>query len=590
MSADQLKYPEKMKPTALSSSKLLPVSLALTCVSLSSWSIAQEAPNAGTLQNQLELQLQRESKAPLIQPSKPEKVPEKKQGQQITLKQFRFEGNTLFSNSQLEEVVKPWIGKSVYLTELQDAAATVQEFYAASGRIAQATLPPQEIKDGVVIIKILEGKMGSVIVEPANTSDNANFRFSPDRAKSFITRSLDGEAFINTQRIERSMLLLNEVPGVAATGSFEAGNDSGFSNFKVRVSDTPFFTGQAALSNYGSTSTGTVQAIANLSLNNLSGIGDQIYINAIQSQGSYYAVGNYMLPVGTDGWSVGLQSSYLNYETLPKWSSVETAGSATTFQANSTYALERSQTNNSTVKLSIESRSYNNVQANPLTTLSNYRLTASGASISGNGAMSDGSVFNYSTGLIVGHLDIRDLTQSQQDQSGPGTAGSYSKLTFNLSFAKDLSFLPGTTWTNSVYGQLANKNLNSSEQIYMGGAYGVRAYPTSQGGGSQGAIFSTELMQRLNQNWQVGVFGDIGFVQQYVDLYSNWQGLTNANNSYQLSDVGISAKYFNNGAVLSTSLAFRVGDNPLYNSSGQQLNVDNSYKAIQAWVRASIPF
>ena len=313
-------------------------------------------------------------------------------------------------------------------------------------------------------------------------------------------------------------------------------------------------------------------------------------LNAIQSQGSSYVVGNYIAPIGYDGWKVGVQSSYLQYMTVPNWTSTPSAGSAATFQANATYAMQRSQSGNSTAKLSIENRSYNNVQTNPVSTLSSYQVTASNASINGDIAMSDGSIVNYSAGYVFGHLGIRDLSQSQADQNGVGTAGSYSKWTFSLAHAQDLSFLPETTWTNSVYGQLASKNLNSSEQIYLGGAYGVRAYPTSQGGGSQGAVFSTELMHRINESWQVGAFGDLGIVQQYVNLYNGWQGLTNSNNNYQLGDAGVSAKYFYERAVVSASLAFRVGNNPLYNSSGQQLNVDNSYKTMQAWVRASIPF
>ena len=568
---------------------LLRAFIALVGVGLSSWVLAQ-APNAGALQNQLDLQLQRESQTPLAQPPKPEQTPSEKKGQEIAVSRFVFEGNTLFTASELDQVVKPWTGKSVYIGELQDAAVAVQDFYAAKSRIAQATLPPQEIKDGVVLIKILEGKMGSVIVEPVDTTGKTSSRFSEDRAKVYITHGVAGEVYINTKPIERAMLLLNETPGVSATGAFEPGSDTGLSNFKVKLSDTPWFSGQAAVSNYGSASTGAAQAIANLSLNNLSGIGDQVNLNAIQSQGSGYVVANYIAPIGYDGWKVGVQSSYLQYNTVPNWTSTPSAGSAATFQANTTYALQRSQSANSTAKLSIENRSYNNVQTNPVSTLSSYQVTASNASISGDWAMSDGSIVNYSAGYIFGHLGIRDLAQSQQDQNGVGTAGSYSKWTFSLTHAQDLSFLPDTTWTNSVYGQLASKNLNSSEQIYLGGAYGVRAYPTSQGGGSQGAIFSTELMHRLNESWQVGAFGDLGIVQQYVNLYNGWQGLTNANNNYQLGDAGVSAKYFYERAVVSASLAFRVGNNPLHNSSGLQLNVDNSYKTMQAWVRASIPF
>ena len=36
--------------------------------------------------------------------------------------------------------------------------------------------------------------------------------------------------------------------------------------------------------------------------------------------------------------------------------------------------------------------------------------------------------------------------------------------------------------------------------------------------------------------------------------------------------------------------AFRLGDNPLYNASGQQLNADNAYRTVQAWVKASYAF
>ena len=565
------------------------IAVILAGVSASAWS--QSAPDAGALQRNLDLQLQRESQSPLVQPPKPEQNNVEKSGPKINVTSFTFEGNTLFTSQQLDAVVKSWTNKTLQISELQDAAIAIQDFYSAHQRIAQATLPPQEIKNGVVLIKILEGKMGSVIVEPVDTSGETSQRFSTERAKTYITTGIAGEVYINTQATERAMLLLNEVPGVSATGAFESGSEAGLSNFKVKLSDTPWFSGQAALSNYGSASTGAAQAIANLSLNNLSGIGDQVNLNAIQSEGSGYVVGNYIVPVGYDGWKAGVQSSYLQYMTVPNWTSTPSAGSAATFQANTTYAVQRSQSANSTAKLSIENRAYNNVQTAPvITTLSSYQITAANASIGGDWATADGSIVNYSAGYVFGHLGIRDLAQSQQDQNGVGTAGAYSKLTFNLSYAKDLSFLPETTWTNSIYGQFASKNLNSSEQIYLGGAYGVRAYPTSQGGGSQGAILSTELMHRINENWQVGAFGDLGLVQQYVNLYSGWQGLTKANNQYQLGDAGITAKFTYDQLLVSASLAARIGNNPLYNSSGQQLNVDNAYRSVQAWVRASIPF
>ena len=184
-----------------------------------SLAIAQSTPDAGARQRELDLQILREPRPTLVQPAKPEQTSSDKQGQQIQLSRFSLEGNTLFSASDLEAVVKTWAGKSVYVSELQDAALAIQNFYLSKGRIAQATLPPQEIKEGVVLIQILEGKMGSVIVEPADKTAESTSRFSAERAKAYITRGVEGEVFINTQPIERAMLLLNEVSGVYATGA-----------------------------------------------------------------------------------------------------------------------------------------------------------------------------------------------------------------------------------------------------------------------------------------------------------------------------------------------------------------------------------
>ena len=124
----------------------------------------------------------------------------------------------------------------------------------------------------------------------------------------------------------------------------------------------------------------------------------------------------------------------------------------------------------------------------------------------------------------------------------------------------------------------------------MGGPFGLRAYPVSQGGGSQGAIFTSELNHRLTESWQVGGFVDVGVVQQYVSTFTSWQGLTNAGNVYYLADTGLTAKYTYKQVNVASSLAYRVGNNPLYTSSGQQLNADNAYKTVQVWVKVSLYF
>ena len=124
----------------------------------------------------------------------------------------------------------------------------------------------------------------------------------------------------------------------------------------------------------------------------------------------------------------------------------------------------------------------------------------------------------------------------------------------------------------------------------MGGPYAVRAYPSGQSSGSQGFILRTELQYPYNDKFTVGPFADIGLIQQYVNTYTDWKGLTNADNEYHLASAGIAGTYKMDSTDINGVLAYRIGDNPLHTSTGEQLNSDNNYSRIQAWIKISSKF
>ena len=545
------------------------------------------AQDAGTLQRELELQLQRSAPKPQVQPEKPVPQKQAKTGEQkVIFKGFKFQGNTLLSNAQLEEVVKPWVNKEITFSDLKDVTTAIQNLYAQNNRIAQATIPPQDIVEGILLITINEGKLGSVIVEPAKPGQK--LRFNSEIAKLYLTNSDEDDPYINSRPIYRGMALLNGLPGVQATGEFEPGQNLGESDFRVKLSDGPLFSGQAAVSNYGISSTGVSQVLASLALNSPTGYGDQANLDAIQSSGSTLAQLSYSLPVGYDGWRVGVNGNYLTSQTLASWSENQVQGNASTIGINATYALYRSEGSNANLRFSVENRNYQNLQSGAV--ISQYQIKTTNVAISGSFSDTPQSLINYSLSGTLGNLNIQNLTQAGADLSGPGTNGNYTKLSFFLSRTQALSFLKDTTWLLSASGQFANKNLNSAEQFYMGGPYAVRAYPVAQGPSSQGLILSTQLLYRFDMGLEVGAFGNLGIAQQYVTLYPDWQGATNANNIYQLGSVGPTIKYNYNNWAFDAMAAFRIGQNPLYNSSGQQLNVDNYYRRVQGWIRGAYSF
>lgn len=558
--------------------------VALVFYSLTPVTQAQVTPDAGALQQELQRQIERsgvsEPEFPAMKPA--ESAPDLKGEQKFLVKTFAIQGNTLIPTDELLELIAPWMGRMLTVSEIRQATTAIAERYASDGRIASVFLPIQDIVNNTVTIQIVEGRVGNVIITPDNQSDP--IRFPPDSIEKFLKHGNISGDFIESDNLERSLILVNEIPGLSIAASLESGQREGTIDIKGVTKARPIFNGRLEASNYGSGSTGVGQALGNITLNSAFGIGDLIAADLIESLGSTYTAGSASLPVGYSGWRAGLSVSHLQYRTLSDWSPTPTQGSSDTVGLNTTYALQRSARSNANVNFSIDSRRYlNKVDAG---TISDYSILSLTAGVSGNVRLGTNGYLTWGSGLVIGNLTINDSAQALSDAAGPLVAGSYGKLTMNAS--ANLPFTdPSTAFVATAYGQLANKNLNTAEQIYLGGPYGIRAYPVAQGGGAQGAILNFELRHHFAPGWTISAFSDVGVVQQYVNPYSDWQGLTNADNVYTLADAGLSLKWSDSNFDVTGAVAFRVGGNPLYNSAGQQLNSDNNYHAVQGWIRAA---
>ena len=539
------------------------------------------------LQRELELQLKKSAPPPLPKVQKPIEQKKPVDGEQtVQIKNFQFSGNKLLTDQELQSIVEKWKGRTLTFEDLQNVITDIQEYYSSKNRIGKALLPEQEIKDGIVSIKIIEGVLGDVVVEQTSPKP----RMAVETVKKYFKGEKDS-AYIDTKDLQRKIFILNDLAGVNATGTYEQGKKEGESNFKVTLQDTPFFKGEVVAANYGSKSTGSNQALANLSFNNISGIGDLFTVNGIKSSGSDYVQGSYAVPILYDGLKLALNASKLNYQTLSSFSSTnQSKGDAKTYAANFTYPVFRTDRASVNAKVGYETKDYLNTNVLTAATISDYKIDNMIAGLNGFLYNNDQSSISYNANVTFGRLKINDAAQETSDNTSAKTKGSFEKLAFNISRNQPLPDLKNTNWLISVDGQTANKNLNSSEQMSLGGPYAVRAYPTGQGSGSQGIILKTELQYPYDKNLTFGPFLDVGFIKQYINTYTDWQGSTRAKNDYSLAATGITGTYKYNEFNVNGTLAYRIGDNPLRTSTGEQLNADNDYKRVQAWIRASYNF
>jgi hypothetical protein len=135
-------------------------------VSKNSFAASDPAQNAGKILNQ-EQELEKQKKIPKEIPKSliDKKSDKKKSGSEVKIlvKEFKFEGDIkLVSIDILKNLVKDYVGKSLTFDEIQSALEVINSYYAEKGYfLASAILPKQEVKDGVIIILVNEGKLDS---------------------------------------------------------------------------------------------------------------------------------------------------------------------------------------------------------------------------------------------------------------------------------------------------------------------------------------------------------------------------------------------------------------------------------------------
>jgi hemolysin activation/secretion protein len=306
---------------------------------------------------------------------------------------------------------------------------------------------------------------------------------------------------------------------------------------------------------------------------------------------------------------LGLAGTYLNYKNVSNYAYNGGSGDAWTTGLSAAYPLVRSQGANLNGTVNYDIKSYNNRNTASNTLTSAYNINNLSAGLSGNfidgfgyGAINSGSVT-----LVLGHLDILGINQTAYQgannhygmyyvpNSDPAlfqtiTPSNFFKTTFSANRTQELAEDGATNLYAAISGQFASVNLNSAEQFYLGGPYGVRAYPVAQSGGSQGGIFTMELRHKLQEKLTLTSFFDAGVVQQYKNMYPNWQGATNANNTYSLMGAGVGVKWEYEGWNIAGTVAWKVGQNPLYSYTGQPVNTDGTTTQPRGWITGSYNF
>lgn len=215
----------------------------------------------------------------------------------VIVKGITVTGSTVFSIEQLAAITSSYLGQAMDLADLQHIAASVTEAYRQQGyTLASAYLPEQEIKEGVVEIAVLEGRVGSLTI-------TRNKYYSTEFIKRGFTQVLD-ERVIKNSSLERSLLLLNEYPDLHVTATLEPGTETGTTNILAKAEDKRPLHASLDFNNYGFNTISRYRFGAGIEAGNVLFDGATLNLNGII--GNYpdqllFVTGAYSVPIGAHG-------------------------------------------------------------------------------------------------------------------------------------------------------------------------------------------------------------------------------------------------------------------------------------------------
>ena len=82
----------------------------------------------------------------------------------VLVKDFKINGNKKYDDKILKDLVKESINQELDYDALLKVTTIISNYYRSEGFLATAYLPPQDIKNGVVEIKITEAVLGLSLI------------------------------------------------------------------------------------------------------------------------------------------------------------------------------------------------------------------------------------------------------------------------------------------------------------------------------------------------------------------------------------------------------------------------------------------
>lgn len=225
---------------------------------------------------------------------------------------FRFVGNTVFRNQELEAAIKEAYASQniapnqpLSFRELNQASQVISQLYIDKGYTTSgAYIPSQSIKGCEVEIRILEGRLGKVDVEVKQG------RLKSGYVRSRVLRASRG--VLNLNRLVEELRLLQVNPLIRTLkANLSPSSTPGLSDLEVTVTSARSLQAAAAMDNGRNPQVGSFRRGVDLGEANVTGYGDGLSLTYRNSDGSNDLQMSYQLPLNSSDLTLTLTNRNL---------------------------------------------------------------------------------------------------------------------------------------------------------------------------------------------------------------------------------------------------------------------------------------
>ena len=476
--------------------------------------------------------------------------------ERIWAARYTFSGENPVTEKELADVLAKYRHTEMTLSELEARAEELTKYLRAKGYfVAFAYLAPQNFKDGVVDFTIVPGHYDQIIVDNESYLNEASIR----REIGISSNDLVKKGTLN-----RGVWLTNDLSRVEANTQLKAGSRQGTTDLVVSVKNKgKRMWGYVGFDNGGYRYTGRYQYSVFVNYASPFREGDLLSVGGVLSNGGMWSgSASYSTPVAKQGERVGVSYVRSHYTLGGAFSALDYTGTAETLSLYWRHNFKRSRDVNiyGTIRFdlkSLEDEAKSMVYSNPKSARS-WVFGVNGDSLdrfwtSGRNTFA----LNYTQG----NLSIDDPVQRVYDEATGRTAGHFGKWNLELTRLQHVS--ERVSLYLSYHRQWAEKNLDPSEKISLGGPNGVRAYPLGEASGDDGWRWTSELRWNLptregdSNVWQLIAFADGGHAHIYHNGLAGYTGPAGRS----LYGAGVGVNWSNQANwVARAHYAWKLGD------------------------------